>query len=80
MNHDPGTSIFSIGSSAAARWPRKLVSVLNARATAFQFMKNRSSPEVTIMGTPIHSDHDEILRKLGASMTPARRKCGASST
>src|ERR1043166_3387812 len=66
MNHEPGTSIRSIGSFDAVFRPRKFDSVLNARATPFQFMKKRSSPDVPIMGTPIQSDQLEIFRKISS--------------
>ena len=51
--------------------------VPNARSTVFQFRKNSSRPDVTSIGTPIHRLQLEILRNVGASMSPARRKCGA---
>ncbi len=83
MNHDPGTSIFSIGSSRPALRLRNAVIVPKARTTVFQFMKNSSSPEVTIMGTPIHRLHDEIRRNADPpvlAMTPASIIIGASTT
>ena len=79
-NHEPGTSMRSIGSAAApGERPRNEVMVPNARSTDFHCMKNSSSPEVTIMGTPIHRLHAEILRNEAASITPELSIIGASS-
>ena len=77
-NHVPGTSIRSMGSVPARRF-RNAPMVPKARTTVCQFMKNSSKPDVTIIGTPIHRLHVEIFRKLGVSITPALRKCGAST-
>ncbi len=70
----------SMGSGPAVCFAKNAVMVPNARTTVFQFMKNSSNPEVTIMGTPIHRLHAEILRNDGASMMPAFSMMGASTT
>ncbi len=76
MNHEPGTSMRSSG-SAPARRRKNAATVLKARTTLRQLRKKSSSPEVTIMGTPIHRLHEEIFRNVGSAMSPAARKCGA---
>ena len=81
-NQEPGTSMRSIGSPLPARLRKNAVRVPKARTTVRHCRKNTRSPEVTIMGTPIHRLHDEIRRSADpplVAMMPASIMIGAST-